>query len=382
MPDDDPIALFNESLSRVLRRQPRLGRFARFPVLPLPDDAVAATDGWRFYAGPRLPAYAPEERDAIIMHEMVHVLLSHPSRCRKLAKEYTNVLPDVRTIANNAVDYVANLLVVDAGETLPADALIDERYINKGLTDVFHDVASRAKTPPPWGEDVTREPGDEKGDGKPEQGNGDGTNPSVGDGGFSEAEAEAILRAVTGRAQPVPVHVWLQRKFLRGTTKRGSWERPSRFGPLVPGRKIRRGDKIVICVDTSGSINDTTQALFRRIAAGIPHAASTDILFADIRVRSRVLDIRNPDEIPAAWRHCAGGGGTSFDSALREARELNPSHVIYLTDGEGNAPSMVEPLLNLTWIVWGKNHHYKPWRAPETVLFIDDAGNVTKEGGA
>jgi len=394
LPDepDDPVRLFNESVSRLLSRHPRLGRFARFPVLPQPE-GVAATNGWRFYAGPKFPSYAPEERDGIALHEMLHVLLNHPTRCRAALASLLQLVPPkpARSLVNNAADYVVNLLALDAGEVLPADALIESGYADKGMGDVLEDLlrkfrAQEPTTPPPWGLDTM--PADDD-DNTPQPGAGDtgagdaqNAAPSPG-AGFSEAEAAAIIRAVTGRAAPVPVHVWLQRRLLRGTTKRNTWARQSRFGPLVPGRKRARGDVLVFCVDTSGSIDDTTQALFRRIAAGIPHAASTTVVFCDSAVRATVPDIRNPDEIPAAWRHCAGGGGTAFGPALREALTYNPSHVIYLTDAEGWRHYPELPC-EMTWIVHNPSEarlaYFRPWLIGETVVEVDAEGHVLREG--
>lgn len=391
---EGPVALFNESVSRLLSRHPRLGRFARFPVLEQ-SEGVAATNGWRFYAGPKFAGYAPEERDGIAMHEMLHVLLNHPSRGYAELQTWQNTgtaeIEKQRTILNNAADCVVNLLVCDTGETLPDDAMLEAEFVDQGLTEVLNTLRGRWRDkppPPPWGNDIAgNDPagGDKPGAAPSGQGNdpGEGETPQTGDGGFTEDESAAILRAITGRAPPIPVHVWLQRRLLRGTTKRNTWERPSRFGPTVPGRKRRKGDTIVFCVDTSGSIDETTQALFRRIAAGIPHAASTTILFCDTMVRAVVEDIRNPDEIPAAWAHCAGGGGTRFDPALEAARDYNPSHVIYLTDAQGHraAPTLA---CDTTWIVYGPAdvaNHYHPWIAGETIVFIDDAGNVSGEEG-
>lgn len=384
LPDvPEHVAMFNDSVSRLLRRHPRLGRFGRFPVDAQPD-GVAATNGWRFLAGPKFAEYSEDERDGIALHEMMHVLLGHPGRRTRLALEeltqlYRMLLPKAVDAVNTAADYVVNLLVLDAGETLPADALIDEAFADQGFSRVLETVRQRGNPPPPpWGNDIV---GNDEADKEETPAPTPDSSPDAPTGGFSEDEATAVLRAVTGRAPPIPVHVWLQRRLLRGTTKRNTWARQSRFGEMVPGRRRARGDSIVFCVDTSGSIDETTAALFRRIGAGIPHAASTTVLFADTRVKARVEDIRNPDEIPAAWAHCAGGGGTQFDDALNEALAYDPSHVIYFTDalGRRTAPPLQ---CAATWIVYAENgdtshaEHYAPWRSGETVVFIDGAGHV------
>lgn len=417
-PDDDdtpsPVRLFNESVSRVMARHPRLGRFSRFPVLALPD-GVADTNGWRFRAGPKFADYTSEERDAIVLHEMLHVLLNHPARCMEALRpmiddfrrwgsrdqrEAALIARDLKResdLHNNAADYVVNLLVCDAGETLPDSALLNPDYTGLGLSEVISRERGRSwQEPPPWGNDVAQPGTDGEEEGQAQQ-PGDGSQPGEGGdpsqqrapGGFSSEEAESIIRAVTGRAPPIPVHVWLQRRLLRGTTKRNTWQRPSRFGSLVPGRKRHRGDVIVFCVDTSGSIDDTTQALFRRVAAGIPHAASTTVLFADTSVKATVDDIRNPDEVPHAWAHCAGGGGTDFDDALRQSADHNPSHVIYLTDGYGRR-SVDGPGCPVTWIIYnetlkqsqdGVSRYLGAPRAGETQLFIDNGGHVLATEG-
>jgi hypothetical protein len=321
---------------------------------------------------------------------MMHVLLGHPGRRGTIALQetiqlYNMPLPRAAAVVNAAADYVVNLLVLDAGETLPADALVDDKFVDQGFSQVLDVVRRRGNPPPPpWGSDVA---GNDTADKEETPAPSPGSDPNAPAGGFSEDEAAAILRAVTGRAPPIPVHVWLQRRLLRGTTKRNTWARQSRFGETVPGRRRAKGDSIVFCVDTSGSIDETTAALFRRIGAGIPHAASTTVLFADTKVRARVEDIRNPDEIPAAWAHCAGGGGTHFDDALREALAYDPSHVIYFTDAIGRRH--VDPLqCAATWIVFAESGDTSsaeacaPWRPGETVVFINGEGHVIGTRGA
>ena len=87
---------------RLLQASPFYGALlTRIPIVEDRGVATACTDGRSIRVNPRFfAARPPEERNYILMHELFHVLLSHPARLLKADRRLANIAGDI--IVNDA----------------------------------------------------------------------------------------------------------------------------------------------------------------------------------------------------------------------------------------------------------------------------------------
>jgi predicted metal-dependent peptidase len=133
----------------------------------------------------------------------------------------------------------------------------------------------------------------------------------------------------------------------RRTRVRATLRTPSRRYHTFPGIRIARGQRLAVCVDTSGSIDSKTLAGF----------------FAEVhqiwRAGAEVVVFEVDAEVQRTWQYrgtpptiATGRGGTCFEPGLRAVREAVPRFdaCVYLTDGEGPKPD-TSPGVPLLWLV-------------------------------
>lgn len=131
------------------------------------------------------------------------------------------------------------------------------------------------------------------------------------------------------------------RKMLLKDTIR----RPSKRYGTVPGIKIRRHQKLIIALDTSGSLPTAMlRVFFREIHQLWRTGAELTIVECDDQIRQqypyrgqKILDV-------------AGRGSTAFDPAIRLANDRLVDGLIYLTDGFGPIPE-VSPRMPALWLI-------------------------------
>lgn len=136
-----------------------------------------------------------------------------------------------------------------------------------------------------------------------------------------------------------------------------AWTRPNaRYGPtgfILPGMHSRRLGRILIGVDTSGSIEHAALARFFAECESCmadTRPAGVTILDCDTRVH-RVLELEPTDALPREW---TGGGGTDFRPVFDFAANMPepPVCLIFLTDLAGIMPA-AEPPFPVVWGVYG-----------------------------
>jgi predicted metal-dependent peptidase len=137
------------------------------------------------------------------------------------------------------------------------------------------------------------------------------------------------------------------RTKIKTTMKRVS----KRYGTR-PGVKIQRLQRLLVAVDTSGSIDqDMVESFFVEIHGAWRAGASVTVVECDAEVQ-RSYEYRGQ---PPSVVH--GGGGTAFEPVflwMRTQRSFDGC--LYLTDGAGPAPE-TRPLCKLLWVVpWDDNH--------------------------
>ncbi|MDB4671330.1 VWA-like domain-containing protein [Pirellulaceae bacterium] len=115
-----------------------------------------------------------------------------------------------------------------------------------------------------------------------------------------------------------------------------------------PGIKIKRFQKLLVAIDTSGSIDtDALELFFSEVRGMWRNGAEVMVVECDCDVQ-RIYSYRGntPDVI-------SGGGGTDFDPVFQYAksnRNLQFDGIIYLTDGYAETPT-VRPTCRVLWVI-------------------------------
>ena len=131
------------------------------------------------------------------------------------------------------------------------------------------------------------------------------------------------------------------RTKIRHTVKRIS----KRYGTR-PGIKVQRLQRLLVAVDTSGSIDQAMiMAFFTEIHAAWKAGATVHVVECDASVER---DYKYTGKPP---RQVAGGGGTEFEPVFRWMQDQSQfDGCLYLTDGCGPAPT-TRPRCKLLWVV-------------------------------
>jgi predicted metal-dependent peptidase len=309
-----------------------------------------------------LARLAPAEQDAVLVHECLHVVNLHLLRGPKDFPRHE--------IANIAMDLAINQFIKGLPEgalalsdfpelKLAAEETADYYYAR--LTDGIEDLLQRAGGLPRPLDDHDKF-GTMVGSG---EAGGEPTierNPSR---ALVEAAAQAVLADAVRQAKASntwgTVPAGIARAIDRALTPRVDWRRElrrfvgdrvkisttgtrkkpnRRFGWDFPGKKALRAARVLIAIDTSGSIGDPELSQFLAEIEAV--AAKADVIVAE--VDAAVQDVY-------AWKrgrtHPAlrGGGGTSFqvvwDAIAGRSHALlrsEPDGIVYLTDGYGDWP--------------------------------------------
>lgn len=133
------------------------------------------------------------------------------------------------------------------------------------------------------------------------------------------------------------------RTKIRHTIKRVS----QRYGTR-PGIKVQRMQRLLIAVDTSGSIDqEMVNAFFTEIHAAWKSGASVHIVECDAAVQRDYPYTGRPPT------HISGGGGTEFEPVFLWMLRQKPfDGVLYLTDGCGSPP-ITRPRCKVLWVIAG-----------------------------
>ena len=133
------------------------------------------------------------------------------------------------------------------------------------------------------------------------------------------------------------------RTKIRHTIKRVS----KRYGTR-PGIKVQRLQRLLVAIDTSGSIDqEMIKAFFAEIHGAWKAGAAVHVVECDAKVqRDYQYTGRLPDMV-------SGGGGTEFEPVFRwMLNQPKFDGCIFLTDGCGPAPT-TRPRCKLLWLVTG-----------------------------
>jgi predicted metal-dependent peptidase len=330
-----------------------------------------ATDGRAiYYDRDYVKSCSDVELLGLLAHEVMHPALQHHTR---RADRDPNAW-------NDSADYAINLLLIDAGFTLPEGMLLDAQY--RGMTaEQIYEARARACNDHDGGERVgggdpkcddpsDGEQGGDDGDASGQEGDRDALNSladragavwDASDPAAQTAEWQVALKQASTVAQMMgqlpagirqaveeslkPQIEWravLRRFVQQCATADYSWRMPNRrylsSGLFLPELRSESMPVLVVVVDSSGSTKNVLPRFKAELESIVEECQpeATIVIMADADVQ-RVDRFERGDPIEF---NVEGLGGTDFRPAFAyiEREQLNPACLIYLTDGDGVYP--------------------------------------------
>lgn len=327
-----------------------------------------ATDGVRLLWN---PDFVHELSDGalrtVLCHEVMHCALLHPVRRGNRDPFLWNL----------AIDHAVNLVLEQCNEDAKAKGrhipfewpepecyvLKDPKYKGMSGEEIYAQFPKQQPQQQGGGPSGKGKKGGQQGQQPPGKSMGDVTDPPGGQSERNEIESQwkinLVQAAEAARMQgKLPAEIarmvdelinprtpWQEilRRFISAKAKDDySWAHPNRryahTGFMLPSLYSQRLGKIVVVVDTSGSIDEQLLNVFLSEIESICHETRPEkivLIDCDAKVHS-VREYEPTDTLP---RDYEGGGGTSFVPALEEAEKHDAQCVVYLTDGYGELDS-------------------------------------------
>ena len=298
---------------------------------------------------------------AVLEHEVLHIIYEH-----------MNVNKEVeRTVYNIACDIAINQMI----QNLPKGCLSPEKFglpEDKNSTWYYTELMKKAKKQPKDGSGSGNKGGAEDED-KKGAGNDGGTIDDHNQWGqMSESDKEVVRQTIEQTVKDqgtipskieeqikkllkrpsIPWHMVL-RHYLTSSVRaftKASWKRPNRkMGEAAKGKIPDRIAKIVVAIDTSGSIAQDEFTKFMSELYGIQKNYPSDITIIQCDAEVQVVDKLKKGQTYKT--NMKGRGGTSFIPVFDYIREnrLNPDVLVYLTDGYGDFPK--QPRYSTIWCI-------------------------------
>ena len=372
LPTVEPAQLITASLLRLRMKSPFFGTLAMFVrFIASSNISTAATDGRDVFFNPEFLNSLPRaQRDGLLLHEILHAALLHPSRLREREPELWNIAADI---------IVNGMVLSESGLELPPGGLRDEKLEHLSVEEVYEILQSAGTYPGQLANpdllavaagDVLRCTATQSCDTPQERLrqrlDHDRTQESIAHWVQALQQAAAVAKASTAGKIPVGVdrelesisspqldwRSYLWRYLVQTPTDFEGFDRRfigrGLYLEALEGESVR----VHLAIDTSGSVSAKTLGLFISEVRGIISAYShlkCDLYYADCDLYGPYsLTFDSPVPTPQ------GGGGTSFvpffDRVADCCDEHSPAICIYLTDGYGEFP-IDRPVVPTLWVV-------------------------------
>lgn len=344
-----------------LETWPEFSRFASVSwVSDRKIESAFETDGGDIHYNPNvLDQMTDEEAAFAAAHTFLHVGLLH--RQRRGEKEEKKW--------HTACDLVVNDILKDR-MSLPEGAVYDPKYSGRSAEDIYEELPDDEDEQPQGGDDpgqglnmggLASKDGDEDGyyTGKSKQASKeaakDGDRISDVAGKLPGNEPMAALRDVQARRAKHLKRLtpnWMSGMAQTMRLKIGTSLMDRRFfAEELYLDNYDEDDRVLIAIDTSGSVDDAQVRLFLRCAQGIMEElqASATVLMVDTRIHSET-DLEPGDPLPRV----VGRGGTSFVPVIEYAARAPAGRyqaAFYFTDAYGTFGDN-RPTIPFTWVVW------------------------------
>jgi predicted metal-dependent peptidase len=306
---------------------------------------TAATDGQALLYNPEYVSSLPDaEARGLVLHLVMHAAFGHA--WRRGARDVGRW--------ERACDIVVNGVIRKLiGITLPTGAdTVDASLEDSAVEDIYEQLPSDLE-PPSTG-------GTGQGNASASSGTAEFWRDALraatetGDApGHLERHYPRVASSVSWRAALERYLVRAQHDYV--------WSPPDRRmmqHDLIYPSLAGEGVNVAVVIDTSGSVGSTLVGAFlaelRTLTRAHPNVSGL-VVYADAAVTA-VHDLER-----AAPPAVIGGGGTSFQPALRELerRRFRPDVLVYLTDGEAEFPR--QPNYPVIWVLPATSSVRPPW---------------------
>lgn len=166
------------------------------------------------------------------------------------------------------------------------------------------------------------------------------------------ASLQAYLQEFQEPASPQVNWRRLLRIFAHGSSQtylKNTIRKPSKRYGTIPGIKIKQRTKVLVAVDTSGSIaNDDLDRFFSEIYHIWSQGTEIQIAECDVSIKRQYSYKGQKPQV------VSGRGGTDFNAPIAYANQsYHPDAIIYFTDGFGPIPHITSryPIL---WMITSK----------------------------
>jgi predicted metal-dependent peptidase len=390
LPTIDFATAIGGSLLRLRTKSPFFGTLAMFArFIPCTTISSAATDGRDVFINPKfLKSLPSQQRDGVILHEILHAALLHPLRLREREPELWNIAADI---------VVNGMILRQSGLELPPGGLRDETLEHLSVEEVYELLRSPGANRFQLADlDLlaTKAQAD-----RHQSQSMAGTSDSIELNHHDELTAhwrqalqQATVVARATRLGKLPIGIdrelesvvnpqldwksYLWRYLVQTPTDFQGFDRRfigrGLYLEALQGQTVR----VYVAIDTSGSVKDATLRLFlsevRGILSAYPHI-ECDLYYVDCDTDgpySLTLDTILPTP--------QGGGATSFVPFFERVAEnwdgYTQAVCIYLTDGYGEFPS-APPVLPALWVVTPGGLDFAQFPFGEAVRLIDGCDN-------
>ena len=307
---------------------------------------------------------------------LTRIALRHPFRAERwgMKEEQKQVIASDSTIYN---------IVKASFGYFPSQA--NDNQISDSDTMVFEQIYDRVKLPPkppqPEGGAGMTQPGQGSGEGSQPHsafGNpmpGEGDNPAQGDLGEAEEDIKQAVEKAASRAREAGkmspnllaqlMKVGESKKDWRedlriflggGEIPQQSWSKPNRRfiadDIYLPGNPKEGPGKVVLFIDTSGSVDDKLLSTYIAEVEKINVDLQPEEIWV-VATDTRVQWVGNFSPYEQVTCKPLGRGGTDFTAAHKwlEASGINPKAVVWFTDLEVHNFGPQPPCETL-WVVW------------------------------
>jgi predicted metal-dependent peptidase len=375
--------LISASLLRLRMKSPFFGTLAMFArFVPTTTIPTAATDGRDVFFNPEfLKSLPSSQQDGVLLHEILHAALLHPSRLREREPELWNIAADI---------VVNGMILRQSGLELPPGGLQDQKLEHLSVEEVYEFLripgANCFQLADPdllainAGEAVRQTSGASL---PPLERNQSDIVAAY----WRQALQQA---AITSATQSGNLPIGIDREFESIVNPQVDWRSYlwrylvqtatdfQGFDRRFVGRGLYlealQGEsvQVYVAIDTSGSVGTAALGLFtsevRGILGAYPHL-ECDLYYVD-------QDAYGPYSLTcdSIFPTPQGGGGTSFVPFFDRVQSTWDEHArsvcIYLTDGYGEFPA-APPAFPTLWVVTPGGLDLAQFPFGEAVRLID-----------
>ena len=321
--------------------------FARLEARP--GSGTAATDGRSIYYDPAFFAsLGPDGITAVLLHEVLHCALRHPSRCSYRDPQLWNL----------AADIVVNGIISEHGQFALPKGAIEDKALERFAVEEVYELLLRQNSPVPASLDLDLLPAAPEEVGKQAYWpaalrHARVVSESLGKLGRGDIAAGLAREEQASDAAQLDWRSLLWRFLVRTPTDFEGYDRRFIGQGLYLDAMDAGALTVNVAIDTSGSIRPSEMSLFlaevMRILDVYPHVICR-LYYADAALYGP-YELARGDPPPKPL----GGGGTSFRPFFKAIGHFSPGGAaeqpcVYLTDGFGEFPEY-PPLQPVLWIV-------------------------------